>query len=121
MIVFYFFKEKEFGQVLDVSTGLPVSGAIVRIFNEDRQIDVAITDKQGRYSFILEPGNYFLKATANGYVFPSENTPNITKNKLGNKLLKFTTQDKQRVNITVYMRKFASLNANKQVILSPFN
>jgi parallel beta-helix repeat protein len=121
MIVFYFFKEKEFGQVLDVSTGLPVSGAIVRIFNEDRQIDVAITDKQGRYSFILEPGNYYLKATANGYVFPSENTPNITKNKLGNKLLKFTTQDKQRVNITVYMRKFATLNANKQVILSPFN
>lgn len=121
MFVFYFFKDKEFGQVIDVSTGLPVSGAIVRVFNEERQIDVTITDSQGRYSFILEPGNYFLKASANGYVFPSDNTPNITKDKLGGKLLKFTTQDKQRVNIKIYMRKFASLNTNRKIILSPFN
>lgn len=121
MIVFYFFKDKEFGQVLNVATGMPVSGAIVRVFNEERQVDVAITDSQGRYSFILEPGNYFLKATANGYVFPSDDSPNIVKDKLGGKLLKFTTQDKQRVNINLYMKDFGSLKGNSHAILSPFN
>lgn len=121
MFVFYFFKDKESGQVLDVASGLPVPGAIVRIFDEARQIDIAITDTQGRYSFILEPGSYFIKASANGYVFPSENKPNIVKDKLGGKLLKFTIQDKQRVNIKIYMRRFASLNASNKVILSPFS
>lgn len=121
MFVFYLFKDKESGQVTDIASGLPVPGAIVRIFDEERQIDIAITDSQGRYSFILEPGSYFIKASANGYVFPSDDTPNIVKDKLGGKLLKFTIQDKQRVNIKIYMRKFASLNANNQAILSPFS
>ena len=121
MFVFYFFKDKEFGQVTDVSTGLPIPGAIVRVFNDERQIDVTITDNQGRYSFILEPGNYFLRATANGYIFPSDDSPNITHDKLGGKLLKFTTQDKQRVSIKIYMRKFSTLSVNKEAILSPFS
>ena len=121
MFVFYFFKDKESGQVIDIASGLPVSGAIVRIFDEERQIDIAITDAQGRYSFILEPNTYFIKASANGYVFPSDDKPNIVRDKLGGKLLKFTIQDKQRVNIKIYLRRFASLNANNQAILSPFS
>jgi hypothetical protein len=121
MFVFYFFKDKESGQVIDIASGLPVSGAIVRIFDDERQIDIAITDTQGRYSFILEPGNYYIKASANGYVFPSDDKPNIVKDKLGGKLLKFTIQDKQRVNIKIYLRRFASLSANNQAILSPFS
>lgn len=121
LAVFSIFKDKEYGQVTDYATGLPIPGAIVRIFNEERQLDVAITDSQGRYSFLIEPGNYFIKASANGYIFPSEETPNTTTDKIGGKLLKFTAQDKQRVNIKIYMKGVGSFNPSTSAILSPFN
>lgn len=119
--VFYFTRDREWGDVLDLSTGTPVAGAIVRLFNNERQLDVAITDMRGRYNFLLDPGTYYLKVSASGFIFPPDNTPNIITNKTGEKMLKFTLQDPQRLNLKLYMQRYAHLDLNKQAILSPFN
>lgn len=121
MIVFYLFREKDLGQVLDSQTGEPLAGAIIRIFDNERQLDVAITDIQGRYSIYLEPGEYFLKANYSGYIFPTANATNVVTNKLGEKLFKFDVQESQKLNVKLYMQRFANTNVKRQALLSPFS
>ncbi|MCA9379587.1 carboxypeptidase regulatory-like domain-containing protein, partial [Candidatus Dojkabacteria bacterium] len=98
MIVFYLFRDKDLGQVLDSQTGEPLAGAIIRIFDNERQLDVAITDIQGRYSIYLEPGEYYLKVNFAGYVFPTANATNVITNKTGEKLFKFEVQESEKLN-----------------------
>jgi CSLREA domain-containing protein len=121
MIVFYLFREKDLGQVLDSQTGEPLAGAIIRIFNNERQLDVAITDIQGRYSIYLEPGEYYLKVNFAGYVFPTANATNVVTNKTGEKLFKFDVQESEKLNIKLYMQRFANTNVSRQALLSPFS
>lgn len=121
MLVFYVFREKDWGQVLDAQTGDPLAGAIIRIFDSERQLDVAITDIQGRYSIYLEPGEYFLKVNFAGYIFPTANTTNVVVNKIGEKLFKFNVQENQKLNVKLYMQRFANTNVNRQALLSPFS
>jgi CSLREA domain-containing protein len=121
MIVFYLFREKDLGQVLDSQTGEPLAGAIIRIFNNERQLDVAITDIQGRYSIYLEPGDYYLKVSYAGYVFPTANATNVITNKTGEKLFKFDVQESEKLNIKLYMQRFANTNVSRQALLSPFS
>lgn len=121
MIVFYLFREKDLGQVLDSQTGEPLAGAIIRIFDNERQLDVAITDIQGRYSIYLEPGEYYLKVNFAGYVFPTANATNVVTNKTGEKLFKFDVQESEKLNIKLYMQRFANTNVSRQALLSPFS
>ena len=121
IVTFYLIKDKDFGQVLDTSTGEPVVGAIVRLYDNERQLDVTITDSRGRYNFLLDPGTYYIKVSCGGYVFPTQDASNIITNKVGEKLLKFNLQDSQKVNIKLYMQKFANVHVSRQAILSPFS
>lgn len=120
VIVFHLMRNRDWGQVFDVTTGQPIAGAIIRIYNDDRQLDVTISDKQGRYSFILDPGTYYIKVSAPGFLFPPANATNTVVNSMGEKLLKFTVQDTQRLNMKLYMQGFANLQVNRETILSPF-
>ena len=121
IMVFYFTASKKWGQVLDVSTGEAIPGAIVRLLNNERQLDVAITDLQGRYNFILEPGEYYLKVSAPGYMFPTDDTPNVVVNQAGEKLMSFSVEKTERLNIKLYMHKFSNVQVERNAILSPFN
>jgi len=121
IMVFYFTASKKWGQVLDVSTGEVIPGAIVRLLNNERQLDVTITDPQGRYNFILEPGEYYLKVTAPGYIFPTDETPNVVVNQAGEKLMSFSVEKTERLNIKLYLQRFSNVAVKRNAILSPFN
>ena len=121
IVIFYFTRDRNLGQVIDISSGEPVKGAVIRIYDNERQLDVTISDNQGRYVLLLEPGTYFIQVNAAGYVFPVGESDNILHNKVGEKVLKFTSEDKQRINLKLYMQKYANVSLNRPAILSPFS
>lgn len=113
-------KSKNLGQVIDINTNEPVKGAVVRLFDDIKQIDVTITDNEGRYSFIVDPGTYYLKVNADGFKFPIRDDSNIVVNSIGDKLLKFTAQDSQKIALKLYVQSYANISIKKNEILSPF-
>lgn len=113
-------KEKNLGQVIDINSNEPVKGAVVRLFDETKQIDVTITDNEGRYSFIVDPGTYYIKVNGDGFKFPVKDDSNIVVNSVGDKLLKFTTQDSQKISLKLYVQGFSNMAIRKNEILSPF-
>jgi hypothetical protein len=66
-------RRKRWGIVYDALNKLPIDLAIVRLVDEktNRIIRSAVTDKDGRYFFIVEAGEYRLVAVKPGYVFPT--------------------------------------------------
>ncbi|MFA6098040.1 MAG: carboxypeptidase regulatory-like domain-containing protein [Patescibacteria group bacterium] len=66
-------KRKAWGTVFDSLTGRPISRAVVRIFSREfnKLRESQITDKEGRFGFIVDEGVYYLTVTRPGYVFPS--------------------------------------------------
>lgn len=71
---FSFYKTRKYwGTVYDSITKQPIDPAYVTLFDEAGQaIDTSITDIDGRYSFTVGPGKYFLSAQKTDYQFPSE-------------------------------------------------
>jgi len=66
-------KKRSWGTVFDSVTGRPIRRAIVRIFSREfnKLIESQITDPQGRFGFLVDPGEYFVTVTRPGFVFPS--------------------------------------------------
>jgi len=66
-------KRKEYGTVYNTLSKLPVDLAIVRLYRIDgKLVRTIVTDKQGRYAFLVEPGDYLIKASKPRFLFPSE-------------------------------------------------
>ena len=61
------------GIVYNSVTKQPVDLAVIRVYNAETHqlVGTRVTDKQGRYEFILNPGKYFLVAEKNDLKFPS--------------------------------------------------
>ncbi len=66
-------KRKGFGTVYNALTKLPLDLASVRLFRTgtNRLVRTVVTDKYGRYAFIVEQGEYRIEITKPGYAFPS--------------------------------------------------
>ena len=66
-------KRKTWGQVYNSLTKLPVDLALVRLLDgkTKKVLQSRVTDIQGRYFFITEPGNYVIEVTKPGFSFPS--------------------------------------------------
>ncbi|GEM_PF-1356109 len=65
-------KRKGWGVVYNAATKLPVDLAIVRLVNaENRLVATRVTDAQGRYFFLAQPGSYRLSVVKPSFVFPS--------------------------------------------------
>ena len=62
------------GVVYNSLTKIPVDLAIVRLFDKKtgQILSTRVTDKQGRFGFIIKPGTYLLTITKTGYNFPSK-------------------------------------------------
>jgi len=60
---------RPWGRVLDKKTKKPIANATVRIIDarEKKILETKITDKYGRFNFILPKGKYYLKVIAPGY------------------------------------------------------
>ena len=60
--------------VYDSRTNQPIRTAIVRIFDKKTKklLETRVTDEEGRFQFLVRPGEYFLQVTKQGYQFPSK-------------------------------------------------
>ncbi|MBI2551952.1 carboxypeptidase regulatory-like domain-containing protein [Candidatus Uhrbacteria bacterium] len=66
-------RRKEWGIIYSSLTKLPVDLAVVRLFNGQtgRLTQTRVSDKQGRYLFLVDPGNYRMEVSKPGFSFPS--------------------------------------------------
>ncbi|HSX19122.1 MAG TPA: hypothetical protein VLE91_03225 [Candidatus Saccharimonadales bacterium] len=81
-------KEKPWGIVYDSVTKLPIDPAIVTIAVDENGVgeykQTRITDLEGRFSFLVTPAKYVLKAEKTHYKFPSEIVKGKTDGKYKN-------------------------------------
>ncbi len=71
--LFGFSKRKKWGTVYDSVTKYPLDPAyVVAMDMTGRKVAESITDLDGRYGFILQPGTYKIVASKTNYKFPSE-------------------------------------------------
>ncbi len=63
----------KWGMVYNSLNKLPVDLAVVRLIDAQtkRVVQSKVTDKNGRFGFIVKPGKYILKVVKKGYIFPS--------------------------------------------------
>jgi hypothetical protein len=65
-------KKEKYGVVYDSLTKLPLDLAAVRLKDgAGRIMQTKVTDRQGRYNFLIAKGQYVLDIAKQGYVFPS--------------------------------------------------
>ena len=67
-------RRHKWGVVYNSLSKQPVDLAIVRLYKKDTDqlIQSRVTDKQGRYNFLVEPGEYYLTVTKPQHTFPSQ-------------------------------------------------
>ncbi|HLD11321.1 MAG TPA: carboxypeptidase-like regulatory domain-containing protein [Patescibacteria group bacterium] len=64
---------KPWGVVYDSITKLPVDPAVVTLKNEKgKDLSTRITDIDGRFGFLVDPGNYTVEVKKANYLFPSK-------------------------------------------------
>lgn len=66
-------RRKGWGQVYNTLTKLPIDLATLRLFNAEtgRVLQSKVTDKQGRYAFVVGIGKYKIQVVKDGFTFPS--------------------------------------------------
>ena len=67
-------KRKAWGVVYHAGTKIPLDLAIVRLYSavNNKLLATRVTDKNGRYFFLADPGEYRLMAVKPGFIFPSQ-------------------------------------------------
>lgn len=67
-------KSKPWGRVYNAITGKPVGLAVVRIFNKKYNdlLETQVTDRSGRFGFLVGPETYRITVDKENYSFPSE-------------------------------------------------
>lgn len=66
-------RRKRWGVVYNSLSKIPVDLAIVRLFEKTtgRLVQTRVTDREGRYAFLLQPGTYYIKITKPNFSFPT--------------------------------------------------
>lgn len=87
------------GEVFDSKDKHQIQGTIVRIFDQEfnKLLATKVTDNEGRFEFLVRPGQYYLRAIKDGYLFPSK--------ELGYKgeMITVTKNTKSLVNVKIPM------------------
>ncbi|MCA9383890.1 hypothetical protein KC909_06020, partial [Candidatus Dojkabacteria bacterium] len=65
------------------------------------QLDVKMSDTQGRYRFLLSSGTYRMKVDYQGYTFPAKQQRNVISTQTGEKFVEFNIQKGKPVNISL--------------------
>lgn len=70
---FLFYRRRKYGVIYNSLTKQPVDLAVVRLYNAqtNRLVTTKVTDSKGRYIFITEPGQYYIKVKKENFIFPS--------------------------------------------------
>lgn len=66
-------RRKGWGTVYNSLSKMPVDLAIVRLYEKitGRLIQTRVTDKEGRFAFFVQPGQYFIKVVKPNFSFPT--------------------------------------------------
>ena len=96
-----------FGYIFDENSKERIAGAFVRLFDikQGRQVDIIMTDEKGRYGFLLDPGDYFLKVDKQGYDYGTGIRDRLFINTLKEKFIKLTLTKDTPLNLMVPMVK----------------
>lgn len=66
-------RRREYGTVYNALTRLPIDLAAVRLFRSNgRLVRTIVTDKRGRYSFLVDAGEYRMEVSKQNLKFPSD-------------------------------------------------
>jgi len=67
------YRRRKYGVVYNSLTKQPVDLAIVRLYDAktNRIVSSQVSDFKGRYSLVVNPGNYYIKIQKNDYAFPT--------------------------------------------------
>lgn len=67
-------RAKPWGVIFNAETGQPLSLAMVRIYETkyNRILERVVTDNQGRYGFLVKPGEFYITCSKTGFIFPSK-------------------------------------------------
>lgn len=107
--VFALRRPRSWGKVIDFSTDAGVVGAHVKIYSDKGElIDSQITNYEGSFGLILDPGNYLFSVEALGYKFPAKNQETMLDkaNKLNANLIKIEfSQGKLSKGVNLYLEK----------------
>lgn len=80
-------KQRSWGTVYNAVTKQPLDPAYVTLMNEaGEEVASAITDPDGRYGFVVDPGTYTIEAAKTNFVFPSQTLAGKSKDELYNNL-----------------------------------
>jgi uncharacterized membrane protein len=71
---FILYRRRKYGVVYNSLTKQPIDLAIVRLYSNktNKLVTTKVTDTKGRYSFVAEPGEYYIKIQHKDYIFPSD-------------------------------------------------
>ena len=61
------------GSVVDIDTGLPISGATILVYENAVNVATTATDANGSYTLDLEQGSYRIEVSKEGYIGASQN------------------------------------------------
>ncbi|MDO8581983.1 MAG: hypothetical protein Q7S16_03845, partial [bacterium] len=77
-------RKNPWGMIYDAITKEPIGLAIVRLFDATAKqlLATQVTDKEGRFEFLVKPGRYFLEVVKTPYTFPSKIVSGRTDNDL---------------------------------------
>ena len=72
-------KRKAFGVVYHAFTKTPIDLATIRLYrvSDNKLVISRVTDKGGRYFFMVQPGTYRVEVVKQGFVFPSQSLMNV--------------------------------------------
>ena len=94
-------KHRPWGTVYDSKTKEPLDPVYVSLIDKSgKEVSSTITDLDGRYSFLVDPGTYKLQVSKTHYTFPSQNSKNNTRDVIYENLYFgdwFTVQNKEDV------------------------
>ncbi|MDP2695660.1 MAG: carboxypeptidase-like regulatory domain-containing protein [bacterium] len=64
-----FKKRKPWGIISNATTRTPIAGSTIKIFDaqSNKLRETQVSDKEGRFGFLVPPGNYYIKASHRGF------------------------------------------------------
>lgn len=112
-------RRRQWAIIKDSTTGLRISGAIVRLFDRKNSLsDTQLTDENGRFAFYIDPGEYYLYVQATGFNFPSARQTDMPRDEKNLGLLKVVNEKSSWLNKTIYIDKVALKGAVASSMIS---
>lgn len=110
----------QMGQVINEQTQMPLAGVFIKIFDHKskRQIDVLLSNSQGQFYKLLDPGSYLITAYKAGFLFPGKTQSNLVSTDTGENFILVNIASIHELNITIYLTQLAS---NSKTTSKAFN